>query len=175
MQLNHRNVLCRFLLVLGCVATVPVVQAHDNLHVGQAAPPAVLMTLAGRHIATRDLRGHTVVLTFWASWCEPCRRELPLLSRYADAHRQQGLRVLGFCLDDDDNLAKVRRIAKQLSFPVGLLEQSSAHGYGRMWRIPVSFVIDRHGVLRYDGWKANQPAWTAASLNKVVGPLLKYE
>ena len=144
----------------------------DDLHLEQAAPPATLVTLDGQSIATHDLLGRTVILTFWATWCEPCQRELPLLSRYAAAHRDQRLVVLGFCLDDNDNLDKVRTVAKQLSFPVGLLGQSKARGYGRMWRIPVSFVIDRSGLLRYDGWQASQPVWSEASLNQVVGPLL---
>jgi len=147
-------------------------EAHDDLQVGKTAPPVELVTLDGRHIASRDLRGQTVILTFWASWCEACHEELPILSQYAAAHAHQGLQVLAFSLDDDDNLKQVRDIAKSLSFPVGLLGHSSVHGYGRIWRLPVSFVIDRDGVLRYDGWQASQAAWTESSLGDVVGPLL---
>lgn len=145
----------------------------ETLQVGQPAPAATLVTLDGQKITTQSLRGHTVILTFWASWCEPCREELPLLSKYAQAHKAEGLKVLAFSLDDAYDLQKVRAVAGKLAFPAGLLAQSQAHGYGRMWRIPVSFVIDRHGVLRYNGWKAEQPAWTAASLQQVVGPLLQ--
>ena len=155
------------------LALISMPHAHANeLQLGQAAPVATLVTLDGRHLRTDTLRGHTLILTFWASWCEPCQHELPLLSRYAAAHREQGLMVLGFSLDDSEDLDKVRAIAKQLQFPVGLLNQSTVHGYGRMWRIPVSFVIDRNGILRYDGWKAEQPAWTDASLKTLVDPLL---
>jgi peroxiredoxin len=148
-----------------------VVCAND-LELGQAAPPATMVTLDGHSISTRALRGHTVILTFWATWCEPCQQELPILSRYAAAHRDQGLKVLGFSLDDSDDLDKVRAIAQQLQFPVGFLDSSTATGYGRMWRIPVSFVIDRDGILRYNGWKAEQPAWNEARLKAVVDPLL---
>ncbi len=159
-----------FIALVIAVAATPA-RAND-LQVGRPAPPASLVTLDGEHIDTQDLLGHTVILTFWATWCEPCEKELPLLSRYEAAHRDRGLVVLGFCLDDTDNLEDVRTVAKQLDFPVGLLEQSKARGYGRMWRIPVSFVIDRSGILRYDGWQASEPVWTEASLKRVVGPLL---
>jgi hypothetical protein len=82
------------------------------------------------------------------------------------------LRVLSFSLDDPDSLAKVQAVADTLVFPVGLLARSQAAGYGRMWRIPVSFVIDRAGVLRYDGWQAKEPTWSESSLNSVVSSLL---
>lgn len=92
-----------------------------ELKVGQPAPPLVLHTLDGRIIATPDLLGQVVVATFWATWCVPCREELPLLSAYAAQHAPQGLQVLGFSLDEPQNLPKVRTVAASLSFPVGLL------------------------------------------------------
>ena len=142
------------------------------MRIGKTAPVAILTTLDGHRISTQDLKGHTVIVTFWATWCEPCREELPLLSRYAAAHRGQGLEVLGISLDDEENLEQVRRIAKGISFPVGLLDQSDVPGYGRIWHIPVSFVIDREGLLRYNGWKVSKPAWDQAGLEREVTPLL---
>src|SRR5579862_639090 len=82
------------------VAGLSLRKAHANdLHVGAPAPPASLVTLDGQKIATSDLTGHVVILTFWATWCSPCREELPLLSSYAEHHAAEGLRVLGFSLD----------------------------------------------------------------------------
>lgn len=133
----------------------------------------VLHTLDGRSIATDDLRGQVVVLTFWATWCEPCRKELPLLSAYAARHADRGLRVLGFCLDEPDALPAVREVAAGLSFPVGLLGSPYAGGYGRIWRLPVNFTIDRKGLLADNGWDAREPAWTAERLDRVITPLLR--
>jgi cytochrome c biogenesis protein CcmG, thiol:disulfide interchange protein DsbE len=144
----------------------------NDLHVGATAPPAMLTTLDGATIATPDLLGHVVVLTFWATWCAPCREELPLLSEYAAHHADAGLRILGFCLDAPDNLVEVNRVARSLSFPSGLMAQSRAPGYGRIWRLPVNFAIDRAGRLVYDGWKDKKPSWTAERLEEVVTPLL---
>lgn len=145
--------------------------AHANdLKVGSPAPAATLVTLDGQSISTPRLLGEVVILTFWATWCAPCHEELPLLSAYASRH--PGLRVLGFTLDGADQLPEVQKIARMLSFPVGLIERSSAPGYGRIWRLPVNFTIDRAGRLAVDGWKEKNPSWTAERLEQVVTPLL---
>ncbi len=124
------------------------------------------MTLDGKHISTTDLAGNVVILTFWATWCGPCRQELPLLSEYAAQHAGQGLVVLGFTLDPAEALPKVQKVAQTLSFPVGLLENSTLPGYGRIWRIPVNFTIDPQGRLIDDGWKDKEPTWTAERLDR---------
>lgn len=144
----------------------------NALRVGAAAPAARLVTLDGESISTADLLGQVVILTFWATWCVPCRDELPLLSGFCARHAAADLRVLAFSLDTPEKLTEVRRIARTLSFPVGLLANSSAPGYGRIWRLPVNFTIDRSGRLVNDGWKEKTPAWTAERLDRVVTPLL---
>jgi peroxiredoxin len=148
-------------------------RAAARLELGAPAPPLVLHTLDGRLIATRDLLGSVVVPVFWASWCDACRGELPLLSEYAARHARAGLVVLGFSLDAADALPEVRKIAARLSFPVGLLGSAWAGDYGRIWRLPVSFVIDRDGKLRYNGWHSDQAAWTARRLERSVSPWLR--
>jgi cytochrome c biogenesis protein CcmG/thiol:disulfide interchange protein DsbE len=158
-------------VLAGDVLFNSLVRAND-LHVGSAAPAARLVTLDGEQISTGDLLGQVVILTFWATWCVPCRDELPLLSRYATAHAAEGLRVLGFSLDTPDQLREVRQVAQSLRFPVGLLANSSAPGYGRIWRLPVNFTIDRRGTLVEDGWKVKAPVWTEERLERVVTPLL---
>jgi cytochrome c biogenesis protein CcmG, thiol:disulfide interchange protein DsbE len=147
----------------------------NDLHLGQLAPPATLTTLDGAHIDTKSLIGRVVILTFWATWCGPCREELPLLSAYAEKHASRGLTVLGFTLDPAENLPKIRHVAQTLSFPVGLLDNSSLPGYGRIWRIPVNFTIDRRGRLMDDGWKDKEATWTAERLERIVTPLLSEE
>ena len=176
---SSSHLLSRRALLKGCALTVigggclraPSAQGND-LRIGARAPPATLVTLDGQRIATTDLTGQVIILTFWATWCVPCRDELPLLSRYAVQHADAGLRVLGFSLDTRDDLAAVTRVAQRLSFPNGLLSDSSAPGYGRIWRLPVNFTIDRAGRLAEDGWKVKQPAWTSERLEQVVTPLL---
>ena len=171
----RRRALLQRALGLGIAAAgglrAPFARA-DALATGQPAPPLVLNTLDGRSIATHDLIGQVVIVTFWATWCGPCHEELPALSAYAARHAREGLRVLGFSLDGPEDLQKVRDVAARLSFPVGLLGSSWAGGYGRIWRIPVSFVIDSAGRLAYNGWNDAQGAWTKERLGRIVSPLL---
>ena len=142
------------------------------MRVGSPAPPATLVRLDGTRLGTQELLGKVVILTFWATWCVPCRQELPLLSEYAARHAEAGLVVLGFSLDSPDKLPLVTRMAQALTFPVGLLSASTAPGYGRIWKLPVNFTIDRRGILVDDGWKARVPTWTTERLEAVVTPLL---
>jgi cytochrome c biogenesis protein CcmG/thiol:disulfide interchange protein DsbE len=160
------------LCVTGLDAVFAPWASASALRLGEPAPPASLTTLDGQRIATPDLLGQVVILTFWATWCVPCREELPLLSDYSVQHEAQGLKVLAFSLDSPDELRQVRKVAQPFRFPVGLLANSSAPGYGRIWRIPVNFTIDRQGRLVDDGWKDKQPTWTLERLERVVAPLL---
>lgn len=150
----------------------PRAQANE-VRVGQPAPAATLVTLDGKRLSTQELIGQVVILTFWATWCVPCRDELPLLSTYAAEHAVQGLSVLGFTLNTPDELEQVHAVARTLSFPVGFLAASNAPGYGRIWRIPVNFTIDRAGRLVDDGWKDRRPVWTRERLARIVTPLLE--
>ena len=144
-----------------------------GLRVGEPAPPATLVTLEGERISTADLLGQVTILTFWATWCAPCRAELPLLSQYAAEHASEGLRVLGFSLDLPEDLRAVQQVAQTLRFPVGLMANSSAPGYGRIWRLPVNFTIDRTGRLAENGWRDKKPQWTVERLDQIVTPLLR--
>ncbi len=162
---------CALAALGGAALRGPAAWAND-LRVGAPAPPATLVTLDGEKISTASLLGNVVILTFWATWCVPCRDELPLLSGYAERHAAAGLRVLGFNLDPPEQLADVRRVAQTLRFPVGLLGNPNMPGYGRIWHLPVNFVIDRAGKLVMDGWKEKKPSWTAQRLEEVVTPLL---
>lgn len=143
-----------------------------GLVVGEAAPAITLHALDGREIDTRTLRGKVVIVTFWATWCGPCRQELPLLSRYATEHARDGLVVLAFSLDDAEELEQVRAVARDLNFPVGLVGDPHVPGYGRIWHLPVNFTIDRAGRLANNGWKDQTPVWTEERLESVVTPLL---
>ncbi|HXV76327.1 MAG TPA: TlpA disulfide reductase family protein [Candidatus Polarisedimenticolaceae bacterium] len=122
-----------------------------------AEAPALSWTdLSGRRLALDDLRGRVVVLNFWATWCEPCRRELPELVRVQTRYGVLGLQVLGAGADPPAQSEAVLRFARsrKLNFPLVLgadAKQMEALGLGPA--LPATVVLDREGrvVERFDG------------------------
>ena len=162
------------LAALGFAGFLSAPAKAGTLRIGQLAPEATLVSLDGTRYTTRALLGRVVVLTFWATWCLPCRRELPALSAYAAAHEADGLTVLGFALDEPEQQIAVSTIAQSLSFPVGFFSATSAPGYGRIWRMPANFTIDRDGTLADNAWDDRHEAgWTEERLTRVLDPLLR--
>ena len=125
----------------------------------------------GQKVRLRDLRGKPVVVNFWATWCAPCRAEMPALDAFYRKHRDEGLVVLAISLDEPDKEAKVREVMKAFAFPAALGPQSDFKGYMRIWRLPLTFVVDRSGILRQNDWFGD-PGLDEALLERTVTPLL---
>jgi cytochrome c biogenesis protein CcmG, thiol:disulfide interchange protein DsbE len=172
---SNRRALLRALAALGLAGLDGAFVSGAEgkaLRVGAPAPPATLVTLDGTRIATTELLGRVVILTFWATWCAPCRQELPLLSSYATEFAARGLTILGFALDEREDLPRVRKMAQAFAFPSGLVADASLQGYGRIWHIPVNFTIDRKGLLYQNGWADKDATWTEERFNRIIMPLL---
>jgi len=139
---------------------------------GGPAPQFQVTTLDGRTITSDQLRGKVVLIHFWATWCPPCREEMPALDRFYRQHRAEGLEVIAVSVEDAADIGKVRDFAARFAFPVALTGASQIDGFGRLWVLPLSFLIDRHQILRKSNWTGADPI-DDASLNKVVLPLLE--
>jgi thiol-disulfide isomerase/thioredoxin len=138
---------------------------------GRPAPDFHAVTLDGRSLSLSSLRGKVVLLNFWASWCGPCRGEMPALDAFYKARRDHGLEIVAISQDAPAQDAAVRALASGLSFPVALERDAAYRGYGDIYALPTSFVIDRSGVLRLDG--ARHPViFDVYKLDQVISPLL---
>jgi peroxiredoxin len=120
--------------------------------VGRAAPDFLLETPDGRALRLSDLRGQPVLVNFWASWCAPCRQEMPEIVRAYDAQRANGLVVVA--IDLQENAGAVRAFAGEfgMEFPIvidrtGQVAESWRIG-GPIEGIPSSYFIDAHGIVR---------------------------
>jgi cytochrome c biogenesis protein CcmG, thiol:disulfide interchange protein DsbE len=117
--------------------------------VGFVAPDFRLESLEGSTIALSDLRGKVVVVNHWASWCPPCRAEMPVLSRIYAKYRDAGLVVLGVNATNQDDEASVRAFARsgQATFPIVLDREGQTGGAYNLRALPTTYIIDRAGVV----------------------------
>jgi cytochrome c biogenesis protein CcmG, thiol:disulfide interchange protein DsbE len=117
---------------------------------GEPAPTFQLSTLEGDGIALEELRGQVVLVNFWASWCPPCRVEMPGFDRVYRERRDDGFVIVGIATDrhaEDDIRAFVRE--HDISYPIALATQQVVRDYGGINRLPESFLLDREGRVRH--------------------------
>jgi len=154
-----------------CLLVAFAVADASALSEGAPAPPLEAKLLDGRTLASADYAGKVLLVNFWASWCAPCRAEMPALEAYYQKHRAEGLEIVAVSMDEPKDEPKVREVMRAYTFPAGLIRDAKVKGYGRIWRLPLTFVIDRRGVLRKDGWYGN-PGLDVPLLERTVTPLL---
>ncbi len=135
----------------------PVTAAIDGLpwseKSARRAPDFRIRTLDGRQIALSDFRGKVLILDFWATWCPPCREEIPLLVRLKKEYGEHGVEILGLTVEDPESDADtVREFAREFGVnyiigfaPEGMLDVFAGPGENP---IPQTFVFDRQGRLR---------------------------
>lgn len=121
----------------------------EGVRVGDRAPDFTLTGTDGKVMRLSDLAGKGVILNFWATWCGPCRQEMPLLQRAYEAHASEGLVVLG--VDVGEQPAQVQAFLKELglTFPTVLDANQETSRLYRVYGLPTTFFIDRQGVIHY--------------------------
>ncbi|MEE4302420.1 MAG: TlpA disulfide reductase family protein [Pseudomonadales bacterium] len=138
----------RSFLALVLMIAATAVQAEPK--VGAPAPNFTLPSQDGSPVSLADLRGEVVLLNFWATWCPPCRQEMPLLDQLHSRYSPLGFTLLGVNVEQESELAK-QFLANEVpvSFPVLFdPEESVSELYG-VPAMPTSVLIDRKGNVRY--------------------------
>lgn len=115
---------------------------------GVQAPDFELTSLDGRRVKLSDFRGKAVLLNFWATWCSPCKVEMPWFVDLQNKYGNDGLVVLGVALDDTDS-DKIAKFASEMgvNYPVLLGTDKVSEDYGNVQYLPTSFYIDRDGKI----------------------------
>ena len=114
----------------------------------RTSPPALELTaIDGARWTLGALRGKVVLIDFWATWCGPCRDEIPKLVELQRSRAGRGLQLLGISMDDDP--AKVHSFYRELkmNYPVAMGDVALAERFGGVLGLPAKFVIDRHGRM----------------------------
>jgi peroxiredoxin len=140
--------------------------------VGYLAPDFSLPSLGGQTVRLSDLRGKAVLLNFWATWCAPCRLEMPTMDKAYQEYKSRGLEILAVSLDAGSN-SVVKNFMQELKldFPVLLDPDMEVLRLYRMVGIPASFLIDKQGIVRHR--EVGYRDWTTPESRKLLEAMLR--
>jgi cytochrome c biogenesis protein CcmG, thiol:disulfide interchange protein DsbE len=169
---SHRQFAAFFVACFAMSAACSSLAADKIPALGAAAADFQATTVDGKKLTLADFKGQVLVLSFWATWCAPCKKQLPLLDSYFRIQEAFGLRVVAVTNQDSLPLDILNTAAAALAIPMVRRfsgNYSFAGDRGAVNFVPINYVIDRVGVLRH----ARTAAWTLDDLNAILIPLLR--
>jgi thiol-disulfide isomerase/thioredoxin len=135
----------------------------------EPVPSYSVMTLDGRSVDSQDLVGQVVVVNFWATWCVPCRLEMPSLQRLHERREKDGVVVLGLSTDvGGERVVRDFLEERGITYPVGRATPEHRRVFGGIPGIPTTFLIDRSGVVRHRVVGYFAPPALAAAVGRLV-------
>jgi peroxiredoxin len=161
-----RSIVTAALLATATIG-MPVAAGDGKVKIGEQAPDFTLTLIDGTKITRADLRGKVVVLNFWATWCVPCRTELPTLDTYYAMRKDAGLRVFAVTTEDSLPTYQLKKLFDVMHIPPVRKIKGPYDVIGN--GVPTNIVIGRDGRVRY----AKAGAFDLDSLNELLVPLLR--
>jgi peroxiredoxin len=153
----RNRIMQRFRLFAGLIfcALASLSLAASNL-AGQPAPDFALKSASGENLRLSEYRGDVVMINFWATWCGPCRQEMPLLDELYVRYQRVGFNLLGVNIDDDTGRAMKMIDELGVTFPVLFDSRKEVSKLYDVAAMPVTLLVDREGKIRYvhHGYKA---------------------
>ena len=148
MMFNKKHTALLLIMLISGVFSISV-QASNNQANKNPAADFTLKSYSGKNIKLSEYRGQVVLMNFWASWCGPCRQEMPLLNDLHKKYKKLGFTVMGVNVEEDSS--KARKIVKdiKIKFPVLFDTQNKVSELYQVSAMPSSVIIDRDGNVRY--------------------------
>ena len=115
--------------------------------IGKAAPALVVAQLDGQVFDLAKLKGKVVLVNYWATWCAPCKKDMPKLDAFYRSHRDS-VAMIGISVDRPRDLPKVRKTMAALAYPVAVLKDVTVNGFGEPDGVPITWIVDKDGVVR---------------------------
>ena len=145
--MNDLNLVKRRLLA--CLLVAAASTASAAVQMSAAAPDFTLRSVGGANLRLAEQRGQVVLVNFWATWCGPCRQEMPHLNRIYDKYKSSGFVLLGVNIDDDPRAAADLATKLGVRFPVLLDTDKKVSRIYDMSAMPATLLIDRDGRVRH--------------------------
>jgi thiol-disulfide isomerase/thioredoxin len=116
---------------------------------GKHAPSFTLTTIDGKKVSLADYKGRPVLVNFWATWCGPCKVEMPWFEQFRKQYAAQGFEILGLTDDADAGKDAIAKVAGKagVTYPILLTDGKVQTAYGGLEVLPMSFYVDRNGVI----------------------------
>jgi cytochrome c biogenesis protein CcmG/thiol:disulfide interchange protein DsbE len=166
---------CSTIAFLGAIilvmTIVPPHSAFAGAEIGQPAPALVVQELDGRTFDLSAMRGKVVVINFWATWCQPCRQEMPALDAFYRQYHTQGVEIIGISADRPHERSNVNKVMQSFSYPAAMLDDVKHDDFGDPSSLPVTFIIDGTGVVRAK-FTPDETLATQQNLSTAILPLL---
>ena len=137
----------------------------------RGAPDFSLTSLSGQPLSLSTYRGKVVVLDFWATWCEPCKTEIPHFIDMQNRYAGQGLRVIGISMDDEEKPVRDFQQQFKMNYPVAIGNAKLAESYGGILGLPITFVIDRQGRIYKRHIGQTEPSVFEGEVRKLLAEL----
>jgi peroxiredoxin len=135
-----------------CLMTITVSAAG----IGDAMPAFSLPSaVGGKQVNSQDFKGKTLLVTFFATWCPPCRQEIPSLIKLHNKFTDRGFSVIGLSMDDKGPKVVMKLVEKEnINYPILMSDTRTENAFGGIVGIPTSFLVDRNGkvIKRYPGY-----------------------
>ena len=133
---------------------------------GQTAPDCVLKSSTGENLRLSEYRGDVVMINFWATWCGPCRQEMPLLDELYGRYQRVGFSLLGVNIDDDSRRAMAMVKELGVRFPVLFDEEKKVSKLYEVEAMPLTILLDREGTVRHIHY-GYKPGYEQKYLNEI--------
>ena len=158
--------------VAGLAIVIPLSARCEAPAVGQPAADFALRALAGANVRLSEHRGEVVLINFWATWCGPCRQEMPLLDELYAKYQRAGFTLLGVNIDATAAQAGEMAHALKVTYPVLIDDRQEVSRSYHVGTMPMTVLIDRQGVVRYvsegykPGFEKRYAEWLRELLNE---------
>jgi peroxiredoxin len=159
-----------FLAAMWMILSATIVTAAAPLSQGQPAPDFTLKSNTNVNMRLGEMRGEVIMLNFWATWCGPCRQEMPELEKLYNKFKSAGFRVLAINVDTETKNTKNFLSSLNISYPVLFDNQKSVSRQYNIEAMPSSVIIDRDGKIRYihQGFQPSYVALYEAQIRRLV-------
>lgn len=160
--------LCKASIILLLGGFIANVSAAKEMN--EAAPDFTLKSLSGKNLKLSEYAGNVVLLNFWASWCAPCRLEMPLLNDLHNKYEKLGFVVLGVNVEEQTDKARSYIADRPVDFPILFDDTNSVSKKYNVIAMPTTVMIDRNGNMRYlhQGYKPGDEKKYKKMVKKLV-------